>query len=272
MKLAYGRMLQDGLDGRARAGRARASPSWRDGSPRCRRRSAGGAGRASTGSTTSWTRVPTVRQITTFAEGAGAGVRPRARARHRRLGAGDQGAAQRAPPSGVERVGRRRARVLSPCHGPGKRGSYDRRGGAGPDRPSAGAGQRDQQVGRHRGDDGAVPGGAGVAGVGAGRRRLASPRVHHRSRRGAPCASSRPATRSRRSTCRPRSAGASACSHRWGCCRRRWPASTSRALLAGARTGGGARGRATNCCTIRPRCTPRCTGPPTPSSARASTC
>ena len=44
----------------------------------------------------------------------------------------------------------------------------------GPDRPAARAGQRDQQVGRHRGDDGAVPGGARVAG---GRRWATRPRV-----------------------------------------------------------------------------------------------
>ena len=45
-----------------------------------------------------------------FAEGLGQAPRPRARARDRRLGAGRDGAAQGAPPAGVERAGTTRAR------------------------------------------------------------------------------------------------------------------------------------------------------------------
>ena len=137
--------------------------------------------------------------------------------------------------------------------------------------PAPRAGQRDQQVGRHRGDDGAVPRGPRVAGA----RRWATPRPGTSCsppiRRAAPCASWPAGSRSPRSMCRPRSAAASACSRRWACCRRRWSASTWRACSPALAARWSAPSR-TTCCGIRPRSTPRCTGRPTPSSAPGCTC
>ena len=96
-------------------------------------------------------------------------------------------------------------------------------------RSAAGAGQRGEQVGRHRGDAGAVPGGAGAgsmrrSGPAASRhlvfttdpergalRELAGARGH---RHAGGAAGGR--------------AAASACSRRWGSSRPRWSASTSR--------------------------------------------
>ena len=118
IRLAYGRMLQDGLDGTHGLPRARLAEL----APPVRRGAGGGPPparrRANTASTTWSTRPRPVREITRLRRGAGPGARSRARARHRRLGPGREGAAQRAPPAGVERVGRRGPRVLSrgsPC-------------------------------------------------------------------------------------------------------------------------------------------------------------
>ena len=101
---------------------------------------------------------------------------------------------------------------------------------------------------------------------------LASPGVHHRSGAGrAPRAGAARSDRDARRAAR-RSAAASACSPRWACCRRRWSASTSTALLAGARRAMERASRGRSAAESGRRCTPRCIGPPTPSSAPASMC
>ena len=214
----------------------------------------------------------TVRQITTFAEGLG-----QAYDHVLVLGIGGSALGTKALLNALRRPAWNEwddeGREFYPrAHRPGERGPDDGGRGAGPHRSAARPGQRDQQVRRHRGDHGAVPGGARVAGAGAGRRGLASPGVHHRSGAGRAAGAGGRATRSRRWTCRPRSAGASACSPRWASCRRRWSASTSTALLAGARRAVERAESRRSAAAIRPRCTPRCTGPPTPSSAPGSTC
>ena len=134
------------------------------------------------------------------------------------------------------------------------------------DRSAPGAGQRDQQVGRHGRDDGAVPGGPRVAG-GCARRggvtaTSCSPPIPARGalrelagRDG--IATLERAARRRRPVQRalaggPAAGGAGGHRHR----RRCWPG-------PGRRWSGP---RPTTCCRIRPRSTPRSTGRPTPSS------
>ena len=170
-------------------------PAWPTWSRRFRRRAGRGppAPRraASTASTTWAIRPRPVARDPRFAEGVGPGLRSRARARHRRLGAGHQGAAQRAQAAGLERAGRRGARVLPAAHRARERRSDHDGGGAPAHRSAPGAGQRHQQVGRHRRDDGAVPRGAGLAGGGAraggAPRTSCSPPIRRRAR----CARSR---------------------------------------------------------------------------------
>ena len=132
---------------------------------------------------------------------------------------------------------------VDPTHG---------RRGARADRPAPGPGQRDQQVGRHRGDDGAVPRGPRMAGGGAGGRGLIATScsrpiptrgalrelAHARGDRDA-----RRAAGGRRTLQRALARSA--------CCRRRWSASTSRRLLSGAREALRPRGARTTCCGIR---------------------
>ena len=183
MKLQYGRIIQDRLDGEHGLPRRRldelAAP--------LRRRAGGGAG------------APRRRRVRLLPAGrAGAddpadlrlrrgpraGVRPRPGARHRRLGARHPGAPLRAPSAGLERARRRGPGVLPAAHPARQRGPDLGGRRAAPHRPAARAGERDQQVGRHRRDAGAVPRGAALARRGAGRGRQPAPGVHHRPGQG----------------------------------------------------------------------------------------
>ena len=217
------------------------STNWCAASARCRRRCAPAGPPASTASTASAAQDADGAPDQRLRAGPGTGVRPRAGARHRRLGARRPRAAHRAPAAGVERAGRRGPRVLPAPDRARQRGPDIGGRGAPSDRPAARAGQRDQQVGRHRGDAGPVPGGPPLARRGAGERGQPASRCSPPTRRRARSASWPRARGSPRSRCRPTSAAGSACSRRWGSCPRRWSASTSRRCVEGAARGRGPR-------------------------------
>ncbi len=181
MKLAYGRMLQDGLDGRHGLPRSRlAELAERFGTVQAevRRRRAGGEygfyGLVDQGET--------IRQITKFAEGVG-----QAFDHVLVLGIGGSALGTKALINALRRPawnewddeGREfypRLTVLENVD------PDQRRGRARADRSASRSGERHQQIRRHGGDDGAVPRGSRLAGGGAGRRRIAPSRLHHRSR------------------------------------------------------------------------------------------
>ena len=229
MKLRYGRMLAGSARRRARTPARPARRAAPRASARCRRRSArrraageygfyglGGPGADGAAdhaaSPRGWARPTTTSWCSASAARRSAPRRcsPRSAAGVERAGTTRGGSSSRGSPCSTTSIPTTVAAALAP------------------DRPAAGAGQRDQQVGRHRRDDGAVPGGARVARGGAGQRGAPPPGVHHRSGEGRAARDRHARGDRRRSRCRPTSAAASACSRRWGCCPRRWSASTSR--------------------------------------------
>ena len=229
LRLEYGRMLQDGLDGEHGLTRAAARGPGAPRFPECRPRSAPAAPPGSTGSTTSPSRAAPSGSITQFAERRRPGLRSCAGARHRRLGAGRPCAADGAARAGVERAGRRGAGLLS--RGSRSSTTWTRLS------VHAALGRIDprrvlvnvvSKSGSHGGDDGAVPRGPRLARGGARSGGVAPPGVHHRSGARRPARDRAPrGDRGGRRAAR-RWAGASACCRRWDCCPRRSWGSTSR--------------------------------------------
>ena len=137
---------------RARAAAARAWRSWRAASATCRRRCAGAREQRASTASTGWATRP--------GRCSRSGASPRAWARPSTTcwcsaSAARRWARRRCSPrsaAGVERAGRRGPGVLPAAHRARQRGPDLRGRGAAPDRSAARAGQRDQQVGGHRGD------------------------------------------------------------------------------------------------------------------------
>ena len=181
IKLAYGRMLQDGLDGQHGLPRARLAELARRFAAvqaEVRRRRAAGE----YGFYDLVDQGPTVRQITTFAEGLG-----QAYDHVLVLGIGGSALGTKALLNALRRPawnelddeGREFYPRLTVLDNVDPDDAWPRRSTRiDPRRVLV---ERDQQVGRHRGDDGAVPRGPRLAGASAGRRGVAPPRVHHRS-------------------------------------------------------------------------------------------
>ncbi len=185
MRLEYGRMLQEGLDGVHGLTRDQLADLGRrfpgiQAEVRARR-AAGEYGfhdLAEQGSA--------IRSITPVRQWSGPGIRSCPGAGHRRVGAGCPGVAVRASRTGVERAGRRGARFLSPADDPRQRGPGERARRTPPHRSATCARQRGQQVGIDCRDDGAVPRRPGLARGSARTRRHSPPRLHDRPGAGCP--------------------------------------------------------------------------------------
>ena len=180
LRLEYGRMLQDGLDGEHGLSR----PSWPNWAPLPgypSRRSAPARRRESTASFPWPSRARRSAASRSLPSGVG-----QAFDHVLVLGIGGSALGARAL---LTRCGHRRGTSWMTRDGisiPGSRSSTtwtrsQRARRAQSHRSAPGPGERGQQVGRHGGDDGAVPRGPGLAGGGARSSRVAPPGLHHRS-------------------------------------------------------------------------------------------